>query len=242
MLRSLFQYSLLCLILISHHSFADERIKLIVPDFKPYTYYQDGEFRGIGVEKIKKIFSHLDIEYRLSLAPNYGRAVDELRKGRAEGLFLASENEERNDIAEFSKTIMINRWSWFLPENSKLHPSQPSFKKKAEIATYLNTNTHKWLEKNSYKVSYSPSDTKALPMLLDKKRIRVVFLAELVFFESSKEQGIDPTRFVQVVEKEKPFGIYISKDYLKKHPHFMRKLNDAIEATFTHEVSLQSED
>lgn len=228
MLSILRKYLASFILLVSVNASAEETLELIIPNFKPYTYYQDHEFKGIGVEKIKKIFDSMNVPYSLSLAPNYGRAVDELKRGRVDGLFLASENEERNSIAEFSTPLMINRWSWFLPQGSEIHPSHPSFKLNANIATSLNTNTHKWLERNHYRVSYAPSDIRALPKMLIKKRISVVFLAERVFLESCKEQGIDPKAFIQVVEVEKPFGIYISQAYLDRHPFFMKKLNEAI--------------
>ncbi|MCP4594897.1 ABC transporter substrate-binding protein [Neptuniibacter sp.] len=225
--------TLLIASLVSH---ADERIELIVPSFKPYTYFEDGEFKGIGVEKIEQVFAELEVEYTLTLAPNYGRAVDELKKGRVDGLFLASENEERNAVAEFSSPIMINRWSWFLAQGSDLHPSQENFKQEAQIATHLNTNTHKWLSRNGYNVGYAPSDTLALPRTLHKKRISAVFLAELVFIESSKELGLSEDDFIQVVEIAKPFGIYISKAYLEHHPGFMQRLNTAIEVIQTEQA------
>ena len=228
MLGKLRKYSALLILFASINISAEDTLELIIPNFKPYTYYQDHEFKGIGVDKIKKIFALMNVPYSLSLAPNYGRAVDELKKGRVDGLFLASENEERNSIAEFSTPLMLNRWSWFLPQGSEMHPSHPSFKLNANIATSLNTNTHKWLKRNHYRVSYAPSDIRALPKMLIKKRINVVFLAERVFLESCKEQGVDPKVFIQIVEVEKPFGIYIAQAYLDRHPSFMKKLNEAI--------------
>ena len=62
----------------------EESIKFVIPDFKPYTYALDGELKGIGVENISSIFKRLGLEYSLTLVPNYGRAVREVKVGRAD--------------------------------------------------------------------------------------------------------------------------------------------------------------
>ena len=207
---------------------AGEKLRLIIPDFKPYTYFEQGEFKGVGVKKVKNILDALEIPYSLSIAPNYGRAVEELKQGRVDGLFLASENEERNAVAIFSQPVMINRWSWFTHKDSPILPSDPNFKQLTTVATHLNTNTHKWLVKNDYRVTFTPSDLHSLPKTLFNKRVGTVFLAETVFLDSCLAQGIDETFFNQHIESSKPYGIYITKAYAASHPEFMPKLNRAI--------------
>ncbi|EAR62079.1 transporter substrate-binding domain-containing protein [Neptuniibacter caesariensis] len=225
-------YSLvLCLLLtVSPARAADkDTLRFVVPEFPPYTYLQDGNIAGIGVRKIRSYLDELGTPYELSLVPNYGRAVQEVKHGRADGFFLATENEERNSFAVFSTPIVINNWSWFFPAESTVNPSDTDFKKTARIATHLKTNTHKWLLKNGYKVVYSPSDVDSLVKTLHHKRLTAVFLAEAVFWESCERQGIPTDRFRQVVESGRPMGIYISKQFLNNHDGFMDRLNHVIE-------------
>ena len=208
--------------------YAEEKTKTVhfaVPDFKPYTYKEDGQFKGYGIEKIKQIFSHLDRDYTLMLVPNYGRAVMEVRQGRADGFLLASRNNERDAIAVFSQPVAINRWSWFIPKTSKLSPDSPSFKTQAQIVTHLNTNTHKWLKKNGYVNVKGVHDLQSLPKYLKSGHIDAVFLAEVVFVQLLQDYQMDMSYYHQVVELEKPMGIYISKNYLQAFPNFIDKLN-----------------
>lgn len=209
-------------------SSAQESAEFVVPDFPPFTYFEDGEFRGAGIEKLKNIFADMGQPYTLRLVPNYGRAVQEVKHGRADGFLLATENDERNQFAELSNPILMNRWSWFLHKTTLLNPSDSEFKEQAQVATHLRTNTHIWLLKNDYQVVYSPSKVDSLVKALYRQRVTAVFLAEHVFWESTKRLGIDESNFRQVVEIEKPMGIYIAKPYLKDKPDFMQKLNRAI--------------
>ncbi|WP_261841529.1 substrate-binding periplasmic protein [Aliamphritea ceti] len=203
-------------------------INFMLPKFKPFTYVEDGEFKGIGVEKVRTIMDSMDTPYNLELAPNYGRAVEELKKNRVDGMFLASENAERNKVATFSEPVVINRWSWFILKDSKLLPGNITFHSKALVASQLNTNTHKWLLKENYQVGFAPSDIDLLPWVLSKGRVDAVFLAEEVFLKSCEDLDINPDIFIQVVQIEKPFGIYIHNNYLQSHPGFMDRLNSAI--------------
>lgn len=228
MLRSILYIITVCLAAFPTHLLAADQLRLIIPDFKPYTYFEEGEFKGIGVDKVTSILEALELPYSLAIAPNYGRAVEELKQGRVDGLFLASENEERNAVAIFSQPVMINRWSWFTHKENPLSPNDPTFKQQATVATHLNTNTHKWLVKNDYRVTFTPNDLHSLPKTLFNKRVGAVFLAESVFFDSCEAQGIEESFFDQHIEISKPFGIYITKQYAESHPDFMSKLNQAI--------------
>ena len=213
----------------SFPSQAEAPINFVVPSFKPYTYEKNGKIKGIGIQLIKKIMESANISYSVRIVPNYGRALTETKQGRADGFFLASKNSERDSVAIFSKPVTTNRWSWFLPSNSKLNPDSTDFKKSAKIGTQVNTNTHKWLKKNGYTITAKPSNINVLPeMVFQRSRADAVFLAEAVFIDTAEKNNLAPERYKQVVQIEKPFGIYISKNYLSNNPEVMKKINIAI--------------
>lgn len=224
--------SISCFITVNTYSGQSEEgagvIRFAVPNFKPYSFVQNNKLKGVGIDKVKALMSKLDQSYFFRFVPNYGRAVEELRRGRVDGMFLASENEERNAIAEFSVPVLINRWSWFLNQPNTLDPHSELFKRDVTVATQLNTNTHKWLVKNNYLRIYPAKDPMRLANILDRGRLRAVFIAEEVFKSSVKQHRLNSNGFEQIVQFEKPFGIYISKRYLDKYPEFMIRLNQAI--------------
>jgi len=207
---------------------AFSEIRFAVPDFPPYMLEKGGRVQGLGVDAVSKIMKEINTPYSMTIS-NYGRAVQEVKSGKADGFFLATKNAERDAIAVLSDTVMLNRWCWFLPAGSTFDPKSPSFKEKAKIGTQLNSNTHKWLTDKGYKVIGTPAHAEQLPnLLLKANNVDAVFLAEAVFTDAAQKSGFSDEKYKVVLQEEKPFGIYISKTYLANNPGFMEKLNGAI--------------
>jgi len=228
MFKGLCSVAALFFIMMSSHGFAQSIVKFNLPHFPPYTFEKDGVIQGIGVELVDKIFKEARIQYTVKVVPNYGRAIQEIKAGRADGFFLASQNAERDAIAVFSNPVTTNNWCWFFPVGSKLNPKDEIFKADAKVGTQLNTNTHKWLKKNGYNVAGSPPHVDAILKMLKLNRINVVFLAEAVFFDLIHKSGEKKKSYKKVLQQKKPFGIYISKEYLLKNPGIMENINAAI--------------
>ena len=214
--------------MFSGTGYAQDAIRFLVPDLPPYQYQKGGQFQGVGVELIKKVMKAAKIEYSLHAASDYGAAVESVRKGVGDGFFLASQNAERDEIAIFSDTLLLNNWCWFLDVDSSLRPSDASFKSKATVGTYIHSNTHKWLKKNGYTVR-PLEEVEALPgYLLASKKVTAVFLAELVFVKAAEKSRIAGNRYTKIVQEAKPFGLYLSKQYLSGNPGVMERINAAI--------------
>lgn len=213
----------------SAHSDAVKPVRFVVPSFKPYTYQEDYDIKGLGVSLVTRAMDNLNHPYTLKLVPNYGRALTDLSKGSADGFFLASENAERNAVAVFSKPLMTNRWSWFFIRQSPISTKRPNFKTNTKIGTFLHANTHKWLIKHDYQRIKPVTKVELLPEMLIYGRIQSVFLAEVVFHDAVTKAGFDISQFRRQEEVAKPFGIYISRGFLKDHPGFMERLNTEID-------------
>lgn len=227
----LFRFWLFCAICclwlkIAHAE--ESPLRLLFPVFKPYTYLENGYPVGIGIRAVNAIMVSLNQPVTLKSSPNYGRAVKEVRAGRADGFFLASRNNERDAIADFSAPVVTNNWSWFLNADSDWTVASAEFIQKAKVGTFLHANTHKWLIKRNFQNIDARNNITHLPELLSEKRLDAVFLAEAVFWDEVDESKIPREKFRHFVAIAKPFGIYISKDWVQDHPGFMTRLNKAI--------------
>jgi polar amino acid transport system substrate-binding protein len=204
-------------------------LRFVIAQFPPYTSEDKGIYSGIGIDLVKQVMADINIEYQVSATPNYARALEQLTNGSADGLFLASENAQRNAVAVFSEPLLMNNWSWFLAPDHSMPFTSLAFKVTGKIATIHGSNTSKWLTDNNYKIITKANSGRLFPrLLLEKKRIDAVFLASIVFRKELQAAGYSSDDYVEIVEKSKPFGIYISKRYIEKYPDFMKKLNAAI--------------
>lgn len=223
---------LVTLLLLSFPSYAEYKLHFFVPDFPPYTTVDaSGVPAGIGIEKMDQVLDHMGVEYSIEVGSNHGRALKELRKGRSDGFFMASRNEERDEFAVFSESIMVNRWVWVLrsdleangSDRAKL-PIDPTFKETERVMSLLNTNTQYWLIHNEYNVQPPAANIQSLVSALDEGKVEAIFVAEFVFKHYIK----DAQNYNVLLGKEKDFGIYISRDYIQQNPLFMFELNAAI--------------
>ena len=221
---------LLKIFMFSTGLYAHEPIKLVIPNFKPYTYSLNGNVAGLGVDAVVHILEKMNKPYAIDFVPNYGRALAEVKMQRADGFFMASENEERNTAAVFSHPILINRWSWFVLNNSSEDLTK-ALSPKVKIGTIMNTNTHRWLLDNNYNVFFHTQDPKKLVSNLFNKRVEALFLAEDVFKEAIQNFDEVPEIRSQVVF-EKPFGVYFSKAFLAKNKTFLSKFNALAKISF----------
>ncbi|WP_233081512.1 substrate-binding periplasmic protein [Rheinheimera soli] len=200
-----------------------------MPDYPPYTYVQDGAYHGFGYEAFVSIMADLQQNFTIVPEPNYGRAVKDLQNQVVDGLFLASENEERNAVAEFSEAVSYSGWTWvWLKERTELDPAAADFKKKAIVSAQLNSNTYLWIVKQNYKMAGAPSNIRMLFTMLNSRRVDAILLPELTAKAVMQQEKLDPNLYSMHLEVQLPFGIYISKAYIARNPDIMPKLNQAI--------------
>lgn len=201
-----------------------ETLVLAMPHFPPFTYLDEwGNPAGDGYQKVKQTLDKAGIAFRIEAVPNYGRALAETRLGNVDGFFIASQNKERDAVAEFSGRLMDNPWSWYYwPENGQNLCQQA-------VTTILNTNTHRWLKSNNcllIKPSQTPDE---LVHLLLKRKVSAVFVAQVVMHKALQNAGLNSDHFSERVEINKPVGIYISHQTLKQQPKLMLQVRRAIQ-------------
>lgn len=208
---------------------AKETLRMAMPDYPPYTYIQDGSYHGFGYEAFVSVMADLQQEFTIVPEPNYGRAVKDMKNQVVDGLFLASENAERNTVAEFSAAVTYTGWTWvWLKQHSQLDPGSAEFKQKSIVSAQLNSNTYLWLLKQQYKVAGAPNNIRMLFTLLNSRRVDAILLPELTAKAVMQQEKLDPNLYSMQLEVQLPFGIYISKAYIARNPDIMPKLNQAI--------------
>ncbi|MEX0337037.1 substrate-binding periplasmic protein [Vibrio tubiashii] len=227
--RTLYAWIFAWLCFGSSYVHAQYKMHFFCPDFPPYTTVDSsGSHAGIGLDKVKSILDSVGVDYTIEINSNHGRALAELKTGRSDGFFMASQNEERDKYAVFSESVMTNRWVWIvLTTHQGEFSSQP--KSGYTVASLLNTNTNRWLTKTGFNLAHPAESITSLIGMLDKQEVNAVLVAEEVYNHRFKNNP----RYKVILQEEKEFGVYISKSFLNRHPQFMEKLNKAIQASQT---------
>lgn len=215
--------------LVTENAFAKDSLRFLMPDYPPYTYQKNGRNQGIGYEAVAAIMADLQQPFSVQLVPHFGRAIAALQNGTVDGMFLATESAERNNIAEFSEPVLMIQWTWvWLKERTDLKPDSKSFRLRAQVSAQTSSNAFNWLKEHKYQVVAGTTDIRGLLNLLKFKRVDAILLPELTVKALMAEQDVDKALFSFQQELNLPFAIYINKVYLQQHPHFMQQLNAAI--------------
>ncbi|WP_245986881.1 substrate-binding periplasmic protein [Vibrio pectenicida] len=207
-------------------AYAEYNMHFFLPNFPPYTMIDiEGSPTGIGLNAMKPILDSMRVNYTINVDSNHGRALSELKNNRSDGFFMASKNKERDQYAVFSSAVMYNNWVWIvLKENER--DFRPSAQSNYVVASLLNTNTNHWLKKSGYTLTPPAWNIESLVKKLDSHEVDAILVAEVVF----KHRYQNSDDYATILHEAKPFGVYISKAFISKHPKFMEKLNEAIEA------------
>lgn len=215
--------------LIAGNAQAKESLRFLMSDYPPYTYQENGHAKGIGYEAVAAIMAQMQQPFSVKLVPSFGRATVDIRQNTADGFFLATENAERNVLAEFSEPVLSVQWTWvWLRQRTDLDPGSAEFKQQAQVSAHANSNIQQWLTEHNYQVTPGTADIRGLLSLLKFNRVDAILLPELTINAVMQQQGVDATLYSFKPEVKLPFAIYVSKTYLKKHPQFMQRLNTAI--------------
>ena len=223
-----FLYTLLIAVIALSLPLQSQTIRIGYPEFKPYTYTEQGEPRGIGIETMSAIAEQLQLTPEFIGVQTYGNAFTWLQKDKLDLVVLASQNSSRDNIAHFSQPIINNAWSWFFIKTPQRDYQEAVKDRTIRVATYLNANTHHWLLKKGYQSIAATVDLAAMIRQIKKQRIDAIFISEQVMREQLSRSETSIEAFYILPQLQKPFGVYVSHDYAKRYPRFLQKLNHAI--------------
>lgn len=228
----------LCLALLGFDAFAEAQeytasdkihLRFAVPNFPPYIYLDENkQLAGQGIERVTKVLNNMELNYEFELVANYGIALRELRGGKIDGFFLATQNHYRDRIAKISDAVLINNWSWFYKESNPIDLQAPQFRAQARIGTLLNTNTQVWLQDNNYVITTLSNDVETLVDMLLADRLDAVFLSESVFLHALSNNAADNAKIASTTEASRDFSVYFSNDFLAQHRWFLDAFNSEL--------------
>lgn len=81
-------------------------LELVTLQYPPYEYQENGKNKGIVVEIINEVFKRMDQPINITLYP-WARALNMVKTGKADAIFTAFKNNEREVFADYSKEVLM---------------------------------------------------------------------------------------------------------------------------------------
>lgn len=217
---------LLTCVLFASLSYGQDTLRLGVPLLKPFTYIENNEFKGTAISPVKKALEGSKIKYKWVFIENYSLLLKAVRSEQIDGFFLATKNVERDKYARFSKPVFIEHYCWFILKSAPYELDSSDFKLNARIGAIIKTNSHRLTIRRGYQVYGQPAQLLAQQFI--NGTIDAVFATQSPFSYELDAIDFSKKKYTITQDSERPFGIYISKKYLGRHPDTLHKMNQHI--------------
>jgi len=122
-----------------------QELILDTQDFAPYSFLENGQVSGPAASVIKQVCAEMGTKCQLRLL-SWTRAQYNVRKGKANGLFVVAKNKEREDWLHFSLPIFQAEYGIFVRESDTMKFTDGSQLKGYVVGVYGPSNTSKQLE------------------------------------------------------------------------------------------------
>ncbi len=121
-------------------------LKFNTQNFSPFSYKSKGVVSGPAAELIRKTCDEMKITCSFKLLP-WKRAQDEVKSGKAHGMFVIGWNEARAKWLHFSPPLLVAEYGFFVRDDNSLQYKDVSDVKGYRVGVYGPSNTSKSLEK-----------------------------------------------------------------------------------------------
>ncbi len=123
-IKRVVRFLALAFCLASTPSWAQE-LKFTTQDFPPFSYNINGVVSGPAVDIIRRVCAEMNTPCSFRLLP-WSRAQNEVKTGKANGMFIIGWNERRAEWVHFTPPIMKTEYGFFVNIDNPLEFAGPS--------------------------------------------------------------------------------------------------------------------
>lgn len=121
-------------------------LKFNTQDFAPFNYAVDGVVSGPAAEIIHHVCDEMQITCSFQLL-GWRRAQEEVRQGKAHGMFVIGWNEERAKWLYFSPPLLYTEYGFFVHQSNPMQFKDVTDVKGYRVGVFGPSNTSRSLEK-----------------------------------------------------------------------------------------------
>ena len=203
---------------------AEDVLRLVTDQAPPYISMKpDGSFEGSFYQRMNCVLTKMDQAYSIGFRP-WKRAQAEVENGGADGFFPTSRSDVRDEYAVFSDSLLTAKFNFYFLKDADLKPDDPDFKKKGRVSALWGTLVYQQLTAEGANLGPDAHSFENLFELLDYKRTDAILLSSDIADALLAKQGTK-SKYRAQLHSIRPQCIYISKEYLKKHPAFLLTFN-----------------
>lgn len=210
------------LCLASTQSWSQE-LKFTTQDFPPFSYNINGVVSGPAVDIIRRVCAEMNTRCSFRLLP-WTRAQEQVKSGKANGMFVIGWNERRAKWVHFTPPIMNTEYGIFVHVDNSLKFGKPSDIAGYKVGVYGPSNTSNSLKK--IQTNMAKDGLKAITVDMrpdDESGFKKLALGRLDAVFSNRDVGLALIAKLGLVDKVRYSG---SQRKLKYYIGFSMAHND----------------
>ncbi|MBL4786115.1 MAG: transporter substrate-binding domain-containing protein [Cohaesibacteraceae bacterium] len=168
---------------------AAEKIHIVVEDFAPFNYMEDGEFKGIAPAIVKELISRVDSEVSMEMLP-WKRGYKMAHDNANTGIYSMLRTSVREDEFQWVGPLYSAREYIFMRTGEEIEVnSLNDLKKLGSIAAQAGGGLHQMLVKHGLTNIMEVHDVNRLATMLVRGRTDALAIADLGLAHELKKLG-----------------------------------------------------
>jgi polar amino acid transport system substrate-binding protein len=150
-------------------------VQIVTEDWRPYSYEEDGEVKGIATEIVKKIMNHTNISYQINVYP-WVRAYNMAQEEKNILIFALVRTQERENKFHWICKVAPSEPVKFYQKKSRTDISITGLDdiKKHKIGVVRKSDMHLFLERNNFRNIYTLSHVNQCYKQLADERVDLI--------------------------------------------------------------------
>lgn len=225
----------------THNVMPDNFLILQTNLHPPYQELHQGTLSGYSVSVLNCAFERIGVGYGFAVAPRQ-RNREMVRKGQADGFFLARISHYMDEYAVASNPLALEKWVWVssssrMAETARARMPKPNGDE--AIGAILGSNEAEWLSEQGYKDLVRVPSIASLIGQVSAGRVDFALIDKHSFEIARNELGIGAEQFQVQFERYVPLVVYFSKRYVSRFPELVSRLNTVLEFCETSPMRLE---
>jgi len=201
---------LLALTLLAHSSVQAETRNFMTHFIKPFSYQEDGEIKGFAVAVVKQLAIKLKVDVSFTIYP-FKRALLTVQKKPNRALFIVARRPERENSVKWVGPLITSSVYFYKRRGSPfiIHTLEDAKRVKL-IGVGAGNADHRYLTGLGFTNLSPTNNQKQSLQMLNKKRIDLTPISEIVMPQMAIDAGIDPNKFQATKTKLYDSTLYIA--------------------------------
>ena len=208
-----------CLIALSHWSYAEEKVEIITCECPPLSYELNGRAAGPSVDIVKNIQKKINTNENIWVYP-WARGYKTVQRQPNVVLFSTTRTMKRENMFKWVGPIVEKRFSFHVKNGSNIKINNIEDAKKHEIGVILGSNNEQFLISKGFNNLQSVTLEQQNLMMLLKGRIDIWYTdtaqSSTVIAKNSQEGSVEEIYVVQKSRSYYAFNKKTSDSIVKK--------------------------